>query len=125
MAKKSVLVVAGEKDTRDAMRGIILNLMRDKSVECFATPHIGAFGVFMVQQPSVVIVCDYTMKGSLAKGFRTYVEIKDNAKEWQKVIRIGSESHHHPDYIMHPSGEVPIAKAEESLRASLRSLFAA
>lgn len=123
--KRSVLVVAEEKNTRETMRDRIRNLMKGESVECLATQHIGAFGVFMVQQPSVVVVCDYTMKGSLAKGFQTYTEIKHKAKEWQRVIRIGSESHHYPDYIMHPSGEVPIAKAEESLRASLRSLFAA
>lgn len=124
--RKQVLVVAENRETRYAIRDIILAVADfDPDIVCLTTSHVGAFDMFEEKKPSVVIVCDYTTKGSLAKGFRTYSELKEYAKIWQMVVRVGPEQCDHPDHITYPTHEAPMAKSEESFRTSLGSLIAA
>ncbi|MCR4322926.1 MAG: hypothetical protein NUV61_02465 [Candidatus Azambacteria bacterium] len=122
--EKTVLIVADDSKTREAIRGTLLNLGRG-AVDCFSTTYATAFSALAKRNPSIVIVCDYTTKGSLAKSFQTYNDLKKHAKTWQVVVRVGKDAIHGADYIRHPSGDVPIAKAEETFRAQLRSLLAA
>lgn len=124
--RKRVLVVADDKRIRSAVRDIILAVADfNPNVECLTTSHVGAFDMFEEKKPNIVIVCDYTTKGSLAKGFRTYSELKEYAKIWQMVVRVGPEQCDHSDHITYPTHEAPMAKSEESFRTSLGSLIAA
>ena len=123
---KKILVVTEEKEKNSVAEMIVRSLALDPhDFEFCICSHIGANAIFEEEKPNIVIVCDYTTKGSLVKGFQSYNDIKKLAKSWQTGIRIGQEKCDHPDHIMYPTKEVPMAKGEERFRKSLRCLFAA
>jgi hypothetical protein len=101
---KKVLVVATENYFQEAL-GVALRTLEEK-IKIITSSHEKAMETFLLEEPLVVIVCDYyeyeELKNSpVLPGEQTFNDLKMSATD-EKIFRCGLNSYEHADYIKIP-----------------------
>lgn len=119
--KKRVLIVSNH-----VAEEVLLFVLRRSSedAEILFASHVRALAMLESEVPEIIIIDDYTEKGSLARSFQAYHEIKERLFPWQVLLRMGRESYQHRDYIKLPLGSASI-KERNRFRITIKSLLAA
>lgn len=120
--KKKVLVVS-DKKADEALLFVLRGV--SEGTEILSVSHARVFTMLESEVPQIIIVDDYTEKGSLARGFQAYHEIKERLLPWQTLVRMGRENYSHRDYIKHPKKGSVSTQERDLFRNTIRSLLTA